>query len=68
MMQVTLRAARTNTGMTLVQAAEKIGVSRDTLRHWERAESYPNVLQIKAIEAAYNVTYNDIIFLPRITL
>ncbi|MGO5338101.1 helix-turn-helix domain-containing protein [Bilifractor sp. LCP19S3_H10] len=65
---MTLRAARVNKGYTLKQAAELIGVNPDTIGRWEKGESYPNVPQIKAIEKAYGITYNQINFLcPNIT-
>lgn len=67
-LKISLKAARVNTGMTQYQAAERVGVTRATLQNWELGRSYPNALQIKAIEDAYNVRYDDIIFLPSITL
>lgn len=62
-MAITLKAARINAGLTQEQAAKIIDVSADTIRKWERAKSFPNVLQIRRIENAYGVAYNDIIFL-----
>ena len=61
-MTVTLRAARTNVGLRLTDAAEKIGVSVDTLHNWERGKTFPNVPQIKKIEELYGVEYRDINF------
>lgn len=63
-MTMTLKAARVNSGMNLIEAAKKIGVSRTTLHSWENYRSFPTVIQLPAIEAAYNVKYDDIIFLP----
>lgn len=67
-MPMTLKAARVNCGMNQQEAAKKIGVSRTTLQSWESFKSFPTVLHLHAIEAAYNVRYDDIIFLPNITL
>lgn len=64
-MPMTLKAARVNCGMNQQEAAEKIGVSRTTIQSWESYRSFPTVLQLPAIEAAYNVKYDDIIFLPK---
>lgn len=64
-MTMTLKAARVNSGMNQQEAAEKIGVSRTTLQSWESYRSFPTVIQLPAIEAAYNVKYDDIIFLPK---
>lgn len=62
---MTLKAARVNCGMNQQEAAEMIGVSRTTIQSWESYRSFPTVLQLPAIEAAYNVKYDDIIFLPK---
>lgn len=63
-MPITLKAARVNCGLNQKQAAKLIGVSRTTLMSWEKYHSFPNVMQLHAIETAYNVKYDDIIFLP----
>lgn len=63
-MKLTLKSARVNCGLTQQEAAEKIGVSRTTLQSWETYKSYPTVAQLPRIEAAYNVRYDDIAFLP----
>lgn len=63
-MKVTLKSARVNCGLNQREAADRIGVSRTTLQSWETYKSYPTVAQLPKIEAAYNVKYDDIIFLP----
>lgn len=63
-MKLTLRAARVNAGLTQSEAAEKIGVTRDTLRNWEVGKSFPDAIKIGKIEKVYGVGYDDIIFLP----
>ena len=67
-MQVTLKAARINTGLTQKEAADRIGVTVDTISNWERAKSFPNALQIRRIEEVYNIPYDNLIFCPSITL
>lgn len=62
-MQVTLKAARINAGLTQKQAAKELKVSKDTISNWERGQSFPDVLDIKRIEKLYKVMYADIIFL-----
>ena len=64
-MAMTLKAARTNMGFTQAQAAEKIGITVDTLSNYERGKSYPDVPIIKRIEEVYETSYSDLIFLPR---
>ena len=61
-MKVTLRSARVNCGLNQQDAADKIGVSRTTLQSWETYKSYPTVVWLPKIEAAYNVKYDDIVF------
>lgn len=63
-MKVTLKAARTNVGLTQQEAADKIGVTVDTMSNWERAKSFPNALQIRRIEEVYGVSYDNLIFYP----
>ena len=61
---MTLKAARVNRGLNQQKAADLIGVSRTTLQSWETYKSFPTVAQLPAIESAYGVKYDDIIFLP----
>lgn len=63
--KITLKAARVNAGLSQIEAANKIGVTRETLGNWERGKSYPNALNIKQIEVIYSVKYDNIIFLPK---
>ena len=63
-MKITLKAARINKGLTQHEAGEIIGVSRDTISKWERNECVPNIKYISAIERAYGVKYDNLIFLP----
>ena len=63
-MQVTLKQARELLGMKQTEAAEKIGISPDTLGNYERGKSYPDVPVLKRIEEVYGVPYSRLIFLP----
>lgn len=63
-MPITLKSARINKGLTQVEAAKLIGVTKDTLSNYERGKSYPDVPIIKKIEQVYGVTYSEIKFLP----
>mgnify|MGYP001011978899 CR=1 FL=1 len=64
-MAITLKAARVNQGLKQAEAAEQLGITPDTLRKYERSESFPDVPMIKKIESLYNVSYNDLLFLPK---
>lgn len=75
-MQITLKAARVNRNWTCEEAAsviqkemETLGaksrkVTKDIVRDWESGRTIPNVLHVKAIEKAYGVSYNDLLFMP----
>lgn len=63
-MAITLKAARINRNLTQSEAGARIGVTEDTISNWERGKSFPNVPQLKRIEEVYQVSYNDLIFLP----
>ena len=79
-MKITLRAARVNKNLSMEEAAKQIQekiesngittrrVTKDVVFNWERGISYPNVVQVKAIEDVYGVSYNDLIFYPENTI
>jgi Predicted transcriptional regulators len=66
-MAMTLKALRVNAGLDQKAAADRIGVTPETLSNWERGKSFPNVPQISKIEEVYNTTYADINFLPQMS-
>ena len=47
----------------LPEAAQKIGVSTDTLGNYERGKSYPDIPILRKIESVYGVPYDRLIFL-----
>jgi len=60
--KITLRAARVNAGLTLKEAAAKIGISVATLHKWEHDSSSIKVSQIKKIEEVYQYPTDNIFF------
>lgn len=62
-MAITLKAARVNANLTMKNVAEILDVSIDTIRNWETAKTFPNVVQITKLEQLYGVNYADINFL-----
>lgn len=68
MKKITLRAARTNSNLTQKEAAEKIGVSKDTISNWENGITSPSVEKFKQIEKIYGISYDELDFLPTVTL
>lgn len=63
-MRMTLKTARELAGMTQSVAAQKIGVTEDTLGNYERGKTYPDIPVLRKIEEVYGVNYNQLIFLP----
>lgn len=63
MVAITLKAARVNRGLSQVEAAKAIGISKDTLSNYERGISFPDVPIINAIEKVYGIKYDELIFL-----
>lgn len=63
-MRLTLKMARELKGLKQSEAAEKIGVSADTLGNYERGKSYPDIPTLRKIEEVYGIPYDRLIFLP----
>lgn len=63
MVRYKLKVLRVMNGLTLKEAAEKLGISTATLSNWERGLTYPDALQIKNIEMLYRTNYEGIDFL-----
>ena len=57
-----LKVLRVLNGLTLREAADKLGVSSATLSNWERGVTFPDAVQIKNIEILYNTKYEGIDF------
>lgn len=62
-LRITLEAARVNRGLTQPSAAEKIGVSVQTLINWEKGRTVPTVDYALKLCKTYGVTMDDLIFL-----
>ena len=62
--RLTLKQTRQLAGLTQAQAADKLGITEDTLGNYERGKSYPDIPKLKRIESLYNIPYDRIIFLP----
>lgn len=60
--QISLRAARVNANLTLIQAAKEIGIGKDTLIKWEKNPGYVNPIYQQKISQAYKIPI-DAIFL-----
>ena len=58
----TLKMLRAKYDLTQKQAGKRVGVSGDVWHNWEKAKSFPDVIQLKEIEKAFDVAYDYIIF------
>lgn len=64
-MQVTIKAARTNKGLTQLDFSKAIGVGVRTVQNWEAGESCPRADKMPEICQVLGCTVEDIIFLPK---
>lgn len=62
--QISLRAARVNAGLTLLEGAKAIGISKDTLIKWEKNSGLVNPIFQQKISEAYNFPVDYIDFSP----
>lgn len=61
-MQIQLKAARINAGLTQCIAAKELNLSKSTLSNYEAYKTKPNIETAKKIAKLYGLTVNDIIF------
>lgn len=62
--QISLRAARVNAKMTILEGAKAIGISKDTLIKWEKNPGLVNPIYQHKISKAYNFPADYIDFTP----
>ncbi len=53
--------ARKKSGLSQEYAAEKLGVSRQTISKWELDETLPDIRQAKKLSALYHLTLDELI-------
>ena len=64
-MQVSIKAARVNAGLTQSDFAKKIGVGEKTVQNWESGATCPRADKMPQICAVLGCETDDIIFLPK---
>ena len=62
-LQISLEAARVNAGFTQVEAAQKMGVSKQTIINWEKGRIVPRIPEVEMLAKIYNIPQRNI-FLP----
>lgn len=56
-----LKNARNENGMTQEQAAELLGVSRQTISNWENNKSYPDIISVIKMSDFYSVSLDRLL-------
>ena len=56
-----IRAARKEAGLTQGQAAELLGVSRQTISNWENEKSYPDIISVIRMSDRYHVSLDHLL-------
>ncbi|WP_311376167.1 helix-turn-helix domain-containing protein [Anaerococcus lactolyticus] len=62
--KISLKAARVNAGLTILEACEKLGISKDTMIRWEREPWLISAINMDKISKVYNISIDNINFLP----
>ena len=55
-----LKQARATADLSQEEAAEKVGVSRQTISSWENGKSYPDIVSVIALSDAYGVSLDSL--------
>ena len=63
-MEITLKAARVNAGLTQVQVADRVGTTKNTISNYERGITVPDMDMGRKLAAVYGCTVNDLKFRP----
>ena len=61
-MQITLKAARGNSGLTQKSAEKQLNISEDRLYNFESGRSIPNGIMLQRMLELYNIQFSDINF------
>ena len=56
-----LKNARTASGLTQEQAAEALGVSRQTISNWENERSYPDIVSVIRMSDLYAISLDRLL-------
>ena len=62
-LRIELKALRVNAHLNQREAAERAGVTRETIQNWENYRTFPNASQLIKLAGIYKCTIDDI-FIP----
>lgn len=60
-MEITIRACRVNSGLSQAEMAAAVGVTKDTISHWELGQSEPTLSQLRAISEVSGIPLEHIV-------
>lgn len=55
-----LRVRRLQLGLTQEEAAERIGIKRDTYSRWEQGRNFPDIDHLRATQEAFGIELTDL--------
>ena len=56
-----LKEARTKSGLTQEQVAEKVMVSRQTISNWENGKSLPDIVSVMNLSDLYQISLDELL-------
>lgn len=56
-----LREARTATGLSQENVAERINVSRQTISNWETEKTYPDIISVIKLSDLYSISLDELL-------
>lgn len=56
-----LKEARTASGLSQENVAEKINVSRQTISNWETEKTYPDIVSVIKLSDLYSISLDDLL-------
>lgn len=59
-MQITLKAARVNAGLTQQQVEKETGFARSTLTRWENGKGFPRIDDLTTLCSLYGIPVDSI--------
>lgn len=63
-MAITMKAARVNANLTQLEAAQALGISKNTLSAYESMKTIPQIDMAQKMASLYGLSVDQIIFLP----
>lgn len=65
-MEISLKAARVNAGLTQIQVANRVGTTKNTISNYERGITIPDMEMGMKLAEVYGCTVNDLKFRPNV--